>query len=748
MTATENRPTYKYVGTRPIRHDGYDKVIGKARFAADQNLPGQLHGAYHRSPHAHARIVSIDTSAAANMPGVKAIVTGDDFPTLDAKHPNADTAVNVMARGTAYYHGHAIAAVAANTRAEAHAAAAAIKVEYELLPAILSIDESMAEGAPLANETNHTKFVPPGDPSNLSTITNLDRGDVDEAMGAADVVIEREFDCAHVHQGYIEPHACVVDTGPDGKASVWCSSQGHFRVRSMTADVLGWDKSRVKVTPAEIGGGFGGKTTVYLEPVAARLSEKTGRPVKIVMSREEVMRATGPAPAAKLKIKIGATNDGELTAIDGWMAYGVGAFADMAGLIGAMSVASYKFPNLRMETYTALTNTPKSAAYRAPSAPHAAFAIESVVDEVALKLGMDPIELRLKNAAVEGDLTAMGMPHPRVGLVECLDAMKASDHYTSDVPEGAARGMAVGFWFNIGEESSATVNLNDDGTAIVLTGSPDIGGSRASMALMAAERLGIDVYSITPVVADTEAVGFTDVTEGSRATFATGKAVVQACDDLIEQLKDRAASIMSVDADQITWVDGAAISAGHGGSEGGEPLTLAAITAQAKRTGGPLTATASLNAAGAGPSFAVHCADLSVDEETGVVSVLRYTAVQDAGTAIHPSYVEGQLQGGSVQGIGWALNEEYIYNADGVMDNASFLDYRIPVASDLPLIETIIVEVPNPAHPYGVRGVGETGIVPPMATIANAINAATGVRMTSLPMSPPKLLSALNKRGK
>lgn len=746
MTATENPTHYKYVGTRPIRHDGYDKVIGKARFAADLNLPGQLHGAFLRSPHAHAKVLSIDTSAASAMPGVKAIVVGDDFPTLDITHPSHDVAVNCIARGEVFYNGHVIAAVAATSKAEAQAAAAAIQVEYEVVPAILSIDESMADGAPLANPNNHTRFAPPGDPSNLATVTNLDRGDVDEAMGAADVVIEQEFDCAHVHQGYIEPHACVVDVGPDHKADVWASSQGHFRVRSLTADVLGWDKSRVKVTPAEIGGGFGGKTTIYLEPIAAKLSEKAGKPVKIAMSRDEVLRATGPAPSAKLKVKIGATKDGELTAIDGWMAYGVGGFGDMAGLIGAMSVASYKFPNLRMETYTALTNTPKSAAYRAPSAPHAAFAIESVIDEVARELEIDPIELRLRNAAVEGDLTAMGMPHPRIGLVECLEALKASDHYQSEVPEGAARGVAVGFWFNIGEESSATVNLNEDGTATVLTGSPDIGGSRASMALMAAETLGIDVYSITPVVADTESVGFTDVTEGSRATFATGKAVVEACEVLIDELKERAATIMGVEVDQVTWVDGAAISPGHGGGEGGDPLSLADITAQAKRTGGPLTATASLNAAGAGPSFAVHCADLRVDEETGETEILRYTAVQDAGTAIHPSYVEGQMQGGSVQGIGWALNEEYIYNADGELENASFLDYRIPVASDLPLIETIIVEVPNPAHPYGVRGVGETGIVPPMATIGNAIKSATGVRMTSLPMSPPKLLAQLNER--
>ena len=739
MTAIENPKTYKWVGTRPIRHDGYDKVVGKARFAADLNLPGQLHAAYLRSPHAHANIVSIDTSKAEAMPGVKAVVTGDDFPALDITDPNHDVSINVLARGTVLYHGHAIAAVAATTKAEAQAAAAAIEVEYELLPVVLGIDEAMADGAPLANEQNYQKFVGPSDPSNIATHTPLERGDADAAMAAADIVIEREFDCAHVHQGYIEPHACVVDTGADGKANVWASSQGHFMVRAITAAVLGWETSRIKVTPAEIGGGFGGKTTVYLEPVAARLSEKAGRPVKLVMSREEVLRSSGPAPGAKLRIKIGATSDGELTAIDGWMAYQIGAYGDFAGMVGAMSVASYKFPNLKLESWGVLSNTPKTAAYRAPSAPHAAFAIESVIDDIASELGMDPLELRLKNAAVEGDLTAMGMPHPRIGLVECLEALKASDHYQSDPAEGAARGVAVGFWFNIGEQSSATVNLNEDGTATVITGSPDIGGSRASMALMAAEELGIDVYSITPVVADTEAVGFTDVTEGSRATFATGKAVVEACRELKVELCRRAAQTMGVDEAEVEWVDGAAVSSSHGG----EPLTLAAITAQAKRTGGPLTATASLNAAGAGPSFAVHCADVKVDEETGQTTIVRYTAVQDAGTAIHPSYVEGQMQGGSVQGIGWALNEEYIFSSDGVLMNPGFLDYRIPVASDLPMIETIIVEVPNPSHPYGVRGVGETGIVPPMATIGNAIKAATGVRMASLPMSPPKVLKAL-----
>ena len=740
MTVTENPTGYKYVGTRPIRHDGYDKVTGKARFAADLAVPGQLTGAMVRSPHAHAKILSIDTTAAAAMPGVKAIVTGDDFPALPVEHPEHDVALNCIARGEVFYNGHVIAAVAAITKPQAQAAAAAIVVEYELLPALMTIDEALADDAPLVNPTNFTLFLENTEPSNIGGVNKLDRGDVDAAMASADIVVEREFRTIDVHQGYIEPHACVADTSADGKTSIWCSSQGHFRVRSSTAAVLGWENARVKVTPAEIGGGFGGKTTIYLEPIAARLSEMAGRAVKITMSREEVLRATGPAPASKIKMKIGASKSGELVAIDGWLAYASGGFKSIAALLGALSIASYKFPNLKFEAYAVLTNTSKSAAYRAPSAPQAAFAVESIIDEIANLLGRDPIDLRLQNAVVEGDLTAMGMPHPKIGFVETLTAIENSDHYTSPVPPGVGRGFGSGFWFNIGEESSATVNLNEDGTATVITGSPDIGGSRASMALMAAEELGIDVYKITPVVADTESVGFTDVTEGSRATFATGMAVVEACRALKTELCARAAKIMSVEQGDVRWVDGQAVS------EGQEPLPLAAITAQAKSTGGPLTSTGSLNAPGAGPSFACHLADVKVDEETGETTILRYTAAQDAGTAIHPSYVEGQLQGGSAQGIGWALNEGFTFDDEGALENASFLDYRIPVASDLPMIETIIVEVPNPSHPYGVRGVGETSIVPPLATIANAIAAATNVRMTSLPMSPPNVLAAINER--
>lgn len=736
MTIAE-RPTYKYIGTRPIRHDGLDKVIGKARFAADLNLPRQLVGVMVRSEHAHARIVSIDATAALALPGVHAVVTGADFPALAIDDPAHDDSVNIIARDEALYHGHVVAAIAADSDRAARAAAAALVVDYEPLPAAIDIEASLADGAPIVNSTNRRMMSDDTEATNFATIDEFVRGDTERGFAEADVIVERSFTTEAVHQGYIEPHACVADCGQDGKVSIWASSQGHFAVRNKTAAVLGWATDRVKVTPAEIGGGFGGKTTIYLEPLAAKLSERTARPVKIVMTRDEVLRATGPAPSSRITARLGATKDGQITTLEADLAFMTGAFKAPHASIGASSNNTYKLPNLKLNAVGVVTNTPRCAAYRAPSAPQAAFALETLVDEIAVELGIDPIELRLANAVEEGDLNVAGVPHPRIGFVETLRAIQATDHYQSTIPDGVGRGIAAGFWFNIGEQSSATVNLNEDGTATVITGSPDIGGSRASMALMAAEELGLDVHRITPTVADTESVGFTDITEGSRATFATGMAVVNACREVIVDLRERAATMSGVDVAAVAWIDGHAIIDGH------PALSIADITAKAKQTGGPLAATASLNAVGAGPSFAVHLADVAVDEETGVTTLLRYTAAQDAGTAIHPSYVEGQLQGGAAQGIGWALNEALIRRADGALDNASFLDYRVPVASDLPMIDAVIVEVPNPAHPYGVRGVGETAIVPPIATIANAIASATGLRMSHLPMSPPNVLESL-----
>ncbi|MDP6284186.1 MAG: xanthine dehydrogenase family protein molybdopterin-binding subunit [Acidimicrobiales bacterium] len=746
MAVTEENPGYKWVGTRPIRPDGLEKVTGKAQFGADLMLPGMLFGKVVRSPHAHAQIISIDTTAAEAMAGVKAVITGSDFPDLAANgaHPSEiDLANNAIARDKVLYEGHVVAAVAATTRDQAEAAAKAVEVTYEILPHVLTVDEAMADGAPLLHEGMITKGVDPApeEPSNVASKILHERGDLDQGFGEAEAVVDREFTTKPVHQGYIEPHAAVADANSDGRAHIWCSSQGHFQMRASSATVLGVSPGTLKVTAAEIGGGFGGKTVIYLEPLAVRLSQRAGRPVKLVMDRDEVFRATGPTSGTRIRVKMGVSKDGKITAAEVWMAYEAGAYAGSpVGAAGMTAIACYDIPNFVVEGYDVVCNKPRVAAYRAPGAPMAAFAVESVLDELARDIGMDPIDIRLVNAAVEGTQASYGPKFPRIGFVETLEAIKDHPSYTADLGPNQGRGVAAGFWFNAGMMSSATVHINENGTATVVTGSPDIGGSRQSMALMAAEELGIAYESIKAVVADTETVGFTDVTGGSRVTLATGAAVVDACRLIVEDLRARAAKTWDVELDQVEWVDGQAQHV-----EGAQPpLSLNDLAAKSGRTGGPISANASLNSRGVGAGFSTQLCDVEVDPETGVTRVIRYLTAQDAGRAISPDYVEGQMQGGVVQGIGWALNEEYIHDNDGVMENPSFLDYRMPVASDLPMIDCAIVEVPNPAHPYGVRGVGEVGIVPPMAAVGNAINDALNVRMTDLPMSPVRILEALN----
>ena len=749
MAITEENPGYKWVGTRPIRPDGLEKVTGKAQFGADLMLPGMLFGKVVRSPHAHARIVSIDTTAAEAMVGVKAVITGSDFPDLAANGAHAsdiDVASNAIAREKVLYEGHVVAAVAATTRDQAEAAAKAVEVTYEVLPHVLTVDEAMADGAPLLHEGMITKGVDPApeNPSNVASKILHERGDLDQGFGEAHVVVEREFTTKPVHQGYIEPHAAVADANTDGRAHIWCSSQGHFQMRAYSATVLGVPPGNLKVTAAEIGGGFGGKTVIYLEPLAVRLSQRAGRPVKLVMDRDEVFRATGPTSGTRIRVKMGVSEDGKITAAEVWMAYEAGAFSGSpVGAAGMTAIACYDIPNFVVEGYDVVCNKPRVAAYRAPGAPMAAFAVESVLDELARDIGMDPIDIRLANAAVEGTQASYGPKFPRIGFVETLEAIKDHPNYTADLGPNQGRGVSAGFWFNAGMMSSATVHINENGSATVVTGSPDIGGSRQSMALMAAEELGIPYESIKAVVADTETVGFNDVTGGSRVTLATGAAVVDACRIIVEDLRARAAKTWDVEVDQVEWVEGQAQHV-----EGTQPpLSLNDLAAKSGRTGGPISANASLNSRGVGAGFSTQLCDVEVDPETGVTRVVRYLTAQDAGRAISPDYVEGQMQGGVVQGIGWALNEEYIHNPDGVMENPSFLDYRIPVASDLPMIDCAIVEVPNPAHPYGVRGVGEVGIVPPMAAVGNAIRDAIDVRMTDLPMSPVRILEALNEQS-
>jgi CO/xanthine dehydrogenase Mo-binding subunit len=744
---------FSAVGTRPVRHDGVDKVTGRANYGADFSLPGMLFGIVVRSPHAHARIVSIDTAAAEAVPGVKAVVTGKDIPPTSAKLAMGEAALdlhdiadNLLAHDKVLYHGHPVGAIAATTLEAASEAARLVHVDYEVLEPVCSIERAIAADAPILHPTLVTggKPLPSHQgPTNIAGRMELRRGDVDKGFAEAEVVVEGEFRTPTAHQGYIEPHACVARYGEDGQVLVWCSTQGPFVVRDGCAAILGIDAAKIKVIPSEIGGGFGGKITVYLEPLAIALSRKAQRPVKMVMTREEVFRVTGPTSATKITMKLGARRDGTLVAAQASLWYEAGAYRGSPSGAGAMcALASYKIPNFFIEAYDVVVNKPKVAAYRAPGSPMATFATESLVDELARSLGIDPIELRLKNAAVEGDRAPYGPPYGPIGLRACLEAARSHPHWQSAKADGHGRGLACGFWFNAGMNSSATVMLNGDGSASVITGNPDIGGTRVAQAMMVAEELGIPVERVRPVVGDTESAGYTDVTGGSRVCYATGMAVIQAARDVRDQLRARAAKMWNVGVDRVAWEQGRAVS----DQQETPPLSLGEIAAKLSHTGGPIIGRATINTPMAGPAFAVHICDIAVDRETGQSAVVRYTAIQDAGKAVHPSFVEGQIQGGVVQGIGWALNEEYIFNADGVMENAGFLDYRMPVASDVPMIDTVIVEVANPLHPYGVRGVGEVPIVPPLAAVANAVRDATGVRYLELPLSPPRVFEGLRRQ--
>ena len=747
---------FNVVGTRPLRPDGVDKVTGRAKFGADIYTPNMLIGKVLRSPHAHARIKSIDTAKAQALPGVKAVITSADLCDLPSEFIPAgemmvnfrDMTRNVMAREKALYEGHAVAAVAAVSEAVAAQALKLIDVQYDVLPHVLDVERAMQPDAPLLHDNMYTIGVEPrpAQPSNVAKRVEFALGDPAAGFAQADLVIEREFTTKPVHQGYIEPHACLASVSEDGQAELWCTTQGQFIVRSFCAKLLGMEVAKLRVTASEIGGGFGGKTVVYLEPLALALSRKSHQPVKMVMSRAEVFRASGPTSGAKIWVKIGATRKGRITAAEAVLKYQAGAFQGSPVQPGCMcAFAPYDLDNVRVVGFDVVVNRPKVAAYRAPGGPISEFAVESVIDELAKRLSLDPIEFRLKNAAKEGTKAAYGPKFGPIGLVQTLEAARAHAHYRAPLKANQGRGVASGFWFNIGGETCATLNLGEDGSVTLVAGTPDIGGSRASLAMMAAEELGIALERVRPVIGDTSALGFNFLTGGSRVTFSSGMAVIEAARDMIRKLRERAAKIWEIPVDTVVWEDGHACPAdGAGGDR--KPLSLTEIAKTAGKTGGPIVGNAAINAQGAGPSLATHLVDVEVDPETGKVTVLRYTAIQDAGKAVHPAYVEGQMQGGAVQGIGWALNEEYIYDANGRLENAGFLDYRIPVCSDVPMIDTVIVEVPNPRHPYGVRGVGETPIVPPMAAIANAVANATGIRFTQLPMSPPRVLEAIEAR--
>ena len=749
----ENKANYKVIGTRPVRHDGVDKVTGRAVYGADVKVPGLIWGEVLRSTEVHAKIKSIDTSDAEKFPGVIAVMTHDDLAT-----PGRDTTrnglndvdrefFNIMAKDKVMYKGHVVAAVAAIDRNTAQEAVRKIKVVYEKLQPVTNVDDAIAKNAPilledligdhLGEEVKNT---------NIATHFRHEFGNVEEGFESADLIVDKEVSLQMVHQGYIEPHNATAIWSEDDKVTVWSSTQGSFGVRDQTAKFIGVSPSSVRVNYSEIGGGFGGKTKVYLSPIAAILSKKSnGRPVKIVMDRPSVFQATGPAPGGKVRVKMGVTNEGKITAAHATIRYEAGAYPGSAVNAGAICIfACYEMPASRIDGFDIVVNKPKSAAYRAPGSPQAAFAIETVVDEICDQKGWDKIQFRLDNAAKKGTRRGDGVLLEKIGFEESLKAAQKSEHWNSDLgksKEGKlrGRGLACGYWMNGGGLSTCDLMLTDDGTVMMNEGSADIGGTRASIAMQAAEVLGLSAEDIKPTIPDTDSIGYTGMTGGSRTTFATGYAAYLAAQTMVEQLKSRVAILWELNENDIDFNDGYFTS-----NDQELKISIKELSGKLESTGGPVSSTASVNMAAGGNGYAVHICDLEIDPETGKTDVVRYTAIQDVGKAIHPSYAEGQIQGGVVQGIGWALNEEYYLHPDGSMANHSFLDYRMPTCLDMPMIETIMVEVPNPNHPYGVRGVGEVTLAPPIAAASNAVKDATNKRILEQPIKPSRILKAIN----
>ncbi len=741
---------YKVVGTSPVKTDGYDKVTGRAKFSADAFRPGMLIGKVLRSPHPHAIIRSIDTSKAEKAPGVKAVITRDDFPEKKAGTGPGDMSRMVIAREKVYWEGHPVAAVAATSERAAKKALKLIEVDYQVLPHVIDAKDAMQPDAPILHDYLRTKGATGPDaekPTNVVEQSVLKQGDIDKGFAEADVVIEKTFDSKPMHQGYIELQSCIGNYSDDGMVDLWCCTQAPWVYRDRLTAIMDIDSSKIRVEQSELGGGFGGKTTFYIEPLSIALSRKAKAPVKMTLTRAEVLQGTGPVSGTHSKMKVGVKKDGTIVAAQSELIFQTGPYTGSAFVNAQQAIwTRYDIPNVETTCYEVVSNRPKVASFRAPCVPQIIFGAEAMITELAEAIGMDELDLRLKNAVAKGHTTIYGQRFDEIGLIETIEAAKACDHYNSPVPEGQARGVSCGFWFNRGGETSGTMNLAPDGTVSIMLGTSDVAGSRLSMEMMAAEEFGIPVDRVRASLADTNTLGFNRVTAGSRTTFSSGMVVVNNARQVIGELCRRAAQMWNVPEDGVVFEDGLCKPASSNVGEF-EPLSMKDISSKTTYTMGPISASSEMNVTGAGPGFAVHIVDVEVDKETGFVAVKRYTIVEDAGKMINPIQVEGQLQGAAVQAIGWALNEEYVYGEDGKLQNPGFLDYRMPVASDVPMIETVIVEVPNPRHPYGLRGVGEVPLTPGPAAVGNAITHAIGVRPRSLPMSPPKLQALMKGVG-
>ena len=752
--ASNTSSAHQVVGKRLPRVDAKERVTGQAIYPADLSLPGMVHAKLLRSPHAHARIRSIDVAQAQALKGVLAIVTAADFPELPvgATIPMGETGYDMwmiaainLARGKVHWVGQPVAGVAAVDGHVAEAALALIEVEYEPLPAVLDIAAAMTPEAPVLHEHVFTKGVEPRPraPSNVCSRTVIARGHAARALegAAAKQRIRVEVDTAH--QGYLEPQVVVAQVDANGFATVWASTQGQFTAELMIARMLGMPQSRLKVVPLEIGGGFGGKIAIHGEAVAVRLAQKCGRPVKLTFTREEVLQGgSGPPAGARIDVAVGADHEGRLVAIEGTYCMDAGGLPGLSpSLLMQASAALYQTPNLNLQGYDVVTNKPRTEAYRGPGGIQAAFAMEQAMDALCQRLNLDPLEFRKRNAALTGSTMPIGTPFPSIGLTTILQRVGEHPCWTDPLTKGRwprGRGLALGYWRGTSMTSAGHITIAGDGRPMVTMGAIDLSGTRTTMAQVVAEEFDLPIGDIHISTGDTKSVGYSDGAAGSRVARTMTAALVEASRDALAQLSRRAAEKLQCRTEDLSYARG--VFRSH--KVGGPAISLAELM-QATLTDGAVVGRGVSTKLPLGVEIGAHVCDVEVDTATGRVTVLRYTAFQDVGLALNPAAVEGQIEGSVVQGLGWALTEGFDYGPDGRLRNASLLDYRMPTALDVPVIECVIVETPVPNVPYGVRGVGEVPIVPPAACVANAIARATGVRLTRMPMTPERVLRAL-----
>ena len=751
----------RVVGKSLPRMDGAGKVTGTAVYAADFALPGMLVGKVFRSTEPHARIVRLDTARARALPGVRAVMTAADVP--DVRYGGALKDETVFARGKVRYVGQPVAAVAATTREAAEAALAAIEVVYAPLPAVLDLDAALAPGAPLIHEewASYTAIPILHRDGNVCNRARIVVGDVERGFEEADRIFEHRFRTGMVHQGYTEPRAAVAAWDSSGQVTVWSNTQLPFEVQNTLAEILQMAPSKIRVVVPGIGGGFGGKLRVGVEHFAAFLAKATGRPVKVITTSEEELTAAYPRQGTVVELKTGVTKDGRITAKAGRIWFDTGAFAGSGP--GVASVATlvlagpYKIPNLHLEGFAVYTNKTNCGSFRAPSGPQANFAVESQIDIIADALGLDPLELRLKNIVREGDEGPTGQVLNAVGLEECLRKAAAAIAWNDRRPaRWRGKGLACGWWTTTGGSSGVYVKINPDGTVALNTGAAEIGtAALTGAAQVLAEELGVDLADINVVSADTFSTPFDFGAQGSRTAFAVGNACRAAVDDLKRRVFALAAAQLGVEPEACRLADKHVLA-------DGKRISLADLARLSQQTGGGLIAQGTFIApptaydskrvdghvypAFHSPSFHAHAVDLSIDPETGDVTIHKYVVAQDVGFAMNPTYIEGQIEGGVAQGLGQALSEEIVYENGRVL-NANLTDYKMPTTLDMPRVETILVQHPSLVGPYGAKGVGEPPNIEPPAAVANAVASATALRLTSLPITAEHIALALRDAG-